>query len=137
MNNPARVTLALYALSEREVPEAQRDAAREALGDLQDDVSRGRLAGAQATAREATDADLLGLLAYARTLETYQRASRACQLYLVRVYPGTCKVSSYAAKDHRAARRLLSIFTAEATRRLAHHKAAAALLAKALKAAKK
>jgi hypothetical protein len=137
MTNPARVTLALYDLSNVEVPEALRDAAIDALSDLQDNAHRGRLDSVRSHAKDATDAELMALLGHAQVLVQYQRAARAGQLYLARIYPEVYKVASYAAKDHRGARIVLTAFTAEAKARLAAHKAAAAQFAKALKSTKK
>lgn len=133
MTNPHRVTLRLHDLSEIEPSEAQRDRAQAALGRDQDDVAAGRLHWVQRKAKEAADEGLIELLGHAQVLVLAERSRRALQLYLVRIYPGTCKVASYAAKDHRAARKLLALFTEEALARQAKYKAASAQFAKALK----
>lgn len=133
MTNPHRVTQRLYELADIQPSEVQRDRAQAMLRNDQDEVGAGRLHWVQIKAKEATDEELISLLGHAQVLVLRERSDRACHLYLVRVYPDLYKMSSYAAKNHRAARKLLALFTEEALARQAKYKAAATQFAKALK----
>jgi hypothetical protein len=122
---------ALYNLSEQAPSETLVDAARDGLDRLFDYVREGRSWVADEIGRY-TDEHLAEQIGHARVIVQYERAHRACVLYIASVGHGSAGVSG-ARKDHRDARRILAMLVAEADRRVTRYRAGARALAKAMR----